>query len=316
MVKVSVLIKRKNGMSSADFHRYWKEKHGPLALGVTDFICHISRYVQCHQISKEALQAMGRAESQYDGIVELWADSIEEMKRAFDSPGYKNIIQPDESNFCDDTDVIFMMTEEVVMKPSYINTTDSEMKFDLSSRGEQAKAIARKLKLEPIPVEGGYYAATFRSADEIESPKRLGGGLRKVASAIYFMLYKDFNTMHRMRTNEIWCYHGGATLTLYEIKDDGTLITHKLGNVLEAEENQAQVVIEANSWMAAELANDDDYVLVTCCVAPGWEPTDYEFANLKDMCAKHPEHKDLFTRLIRVKANSSETDMDYQSPPI
>ncbi len=189
------------------------------------------------------------------------------------------------------------------------------MKHGLSS-SKQAKAIAKKLGLQPIPIEGGYYAATFRSPDQIESPKRLGGGPRKVVSTIYFMLYKDFNTMHRMRTNEIWCYHGGATLTLYELKDDGSLITHKLGNVLEAEENQSQVVIEAYSWMAAELAHQDDYVLVTCCVAPGWEPTDYEFANRKEMCAKYPQYKDLFTRLIRVKANSDQTDMDYQSAPI
>ena len=190
------------------------------------------------------------------------------------------------------------------------------MKHESQSRKEQAKAIAKKLNLEPIPVEGGYYAATFRSPDEIESPGRLGGGPRKVVSTIYFMLHKDFNTMHRMRTNEIWCYHGGATLTLHELRDDGTLRSHKLGDVLEAKENQPQVVIEAKSWMAAELEDDNDYVLVTCCVAPGWEPTDYEFANRDTMCAKYPQHRDLFTRLIRVKANSAETDLDYQSPPI
>jgi len=190
------------------------------------------------------------------------------------------------------------------------------MKSDSPNGGEQAKAIAKKLGLQPIPIEGGYYAAAFRSPDTIEAPKRLGGGARKVVSTIYFMLHKDFNTMHRMRTNEIWCYHGGATLTLYELKEDGTLITHKLGDVLEAEENQPQVVIEAYSWMAAELPRADDYVLVTCCVAPGWEPTDYEFANRKDMCAKYPAHKDLFTRLIRVKAGSEGTDMDYKSPPL
>jgi len=55
---------------------------------------------------------------------------------------------------------------------------------------------------------------------------------------------------------------------------------------------------------------------VTCCVAPGWEPTDYEFPNRDEMCARHPEHKDLFRRLIRTKANSSDTDMNYQSPAL
>ena len=122
--------------------------------------------------------------------------------------------------------------------------------------------------------------------------------------------------MHRMRTNEVWCYHGGATITLHELKPDGTLITHKVGDVLEAEENQSQVVIEANSWMAGELANPDDYFLGTCSVVPGFEFPDYEFADCKDMCAKYPAHKDLFMRLIRVKAGSDETDLDYKSPPL
>ena len=116
MVKVSVLIRRKQGMSPAEFHRYWKDKHGPLALGVNDFMCHFRRYVQCHQMAEEALQGMSRAVSQYDGIVELWADSIEEVERAFDSPGYKTVIQPDEKNFCDDKDVVVMVTEDVLMK--------------------------------------------------------------------------------------------------------------------------------------------------------------------------------------------------------
>ena len=188
-----------------------------------------------------------------------------------------------------------------------------------SSRGgDQAKAIARKLKMEPIPTEGGYWAPVFRSPDEIESPKRYGGGPRIVVSTIYFLLYRDFNTMHRMRNNEIWCYHGGATLTLHEIKQDGTLVTHKLGNVLDAKENQSQVVIQAFSWMASELEHEDDYVFVTCCVAPGFDLSgvDYEFADRDEMCAKYPKHKDLFMRLIRVGKNSSKTDMKYQSPPL
>ena len=59
---------------------------------------------------------MQKAVSPYDGIVELWADSVDEVERAFASPGYKNVIQPDESNFCDDSGVILMVTEDVVMK--------------------------------------------------------------------------------------------------------------------------------------------------------------------------------------------------------
>jgi predicted cupin superfamily sugar epimerase len=184
------------------------------------------------------------------------------------------------------------------------------------SSAEEAVAIARKLKLAPIPSEGGYFNMTFQSKETMPNPERLGGGRRAVVTVIYFMLFRDFNTMHRMGTNEVWTYHGGSTLTLYQLKEDGTLITHKLGNVLEAEENQPQIVIETGCWMAAELKRHDDYVLVSCTVAPGFEPNDSKFPNRDMMCAKFPQHRDLFMRLIRVKANSADPDLAYMSPPL
>jgi len=184
------------------------------------------------------------------------------------------------------------------------------------SSAEEAIAIAKKLKLAPIPTEGGYFSLTYTSKETMPKPKQLGGGERALVTAIYFLLFRDFNTMHRMGTNEIWTYHSGSTLTLYQLREDGTLITHKLGNVLEAEENQPQVVIEAGSWMAAELKSPEDYVLVSCTVVPGFEPNDSTFPNRDVMCAQFPQHRELFMRLVRVKANSAEPDLSYSSPPL
>ena len=112
MIKFSALIKRKPGMSSEDFHRHWTETHKALALGAKDFMSHIRKYVQCHQIPEVVLKGQ-RLVPHYDGIVELWADSLEEMNLAFATPGYRNIIQPDEANFCDETDFVIMVTEEL-----------------------------------------------------------------------------------------------------------------------------------------------------------------------------------------------------------
>ena len=50
MVKVSVLVKRKPGMSASEFHRYWKDVHGPLVLGVLEFLRHFCTYV--HSLGK------------------------------------------------------------------------------------------------------------------------------------------------------------------------------------------------------------------------------------------------------------------------
>src|SRR5215813_9062981 len=111
MVKVSVMLKRKPGMSTAEFHRYWKDVHGPLVLGVPEFMRHFHKYVQCHAIA-EAFSDTPGAASQYDGIAELWADSLDEVKRAFAEPRYLEVIRPDEEKFADLANCIFMVTEE------------------------------------------------------------------------------------------------------------------------------------------------------------------------------------------------------------
>jgi len=115
MVKASVLVKRKPGMSTAEFHRYWKDVHGPLLLGVPEFLRHFRTYVQCHQIA-EALADMPGASSQYDGIAEAQADSLAEVKRAFAEPRYLEVIRPDEEKFLDLANCVFLVTEEVRMK--------------------------------------------------------------------------------------------------------------------------------------------------------------------------------------------------------
>jgi uncharacterized protein (TIGR02118 family) len=81
MIKVSVLLKRKPGMSSAEFHRYWKDVHGPLVLGVPEVMRYVRRYVQCHSIA-EAFSGTPGAVSAFDGIAEMWGDSIDDVRRA------------------------------------------------------------------------------------------------------------------------------------------------------------------------------------------------------------------------------------------
>jgi uncharacterized protein (TIGR02118 family) len=115
MIKVSVLLKRKPGMSPAEFHRYWKDVHGPLLLGVPELMRHVHKYVQCHSIAEAFSDTPGVA-SQFDGIAELWGDSIGEVTRALAEPRYLEVIRPDEEKFLDLANCVFMVTEEVPMK--------------------------------------------------------------------------------------------------------------------------------------------------------------------------------------------------------
>ena len=112
MVKFIICAKRKAGMTREEFSAYWRNQHGPLVRSVPEFMRHVRKYVQCH-IVPGAL-AFGR-EAGYDGVAELWFDSPEEIRRAFNEPKYLEIIRPDELKFVDISDCPSFITEEVPM---------------------------------------------------------------------------------------------------------------------------------------------------------------------------------------------------------
>jgi len=110
MVKLIVCAKSKPGISHEEFARYWRENHGPLVKGVPEFIRHVRRYVQCHIVSNSA--PLG-ASSEYDGVAELWFDSVDELNKAFSEPRYLELIRPDELKFADLDNCVSFVTEEV-----------------------------------------------------------------------------------------------------------------------------------------------------------------------------------------------------------
>jgi uncharacterized protein (TIGR02118 family) len=78
MIRLVFLLRRKAGVSLAEFQRYWREEHGPLVASVQTKIGAL-RYVQVHTLddpmNAAAAQARGGMEPPYDGVAELWWES-------------------------------------------------------------------------------------------------------------------------------------------------------------------------------------------------------------------------------------------------
>ncbi|AKQ56987.1 EthD protein [Bordetella hinzii] len=74
MYKVITLLKRRPGMSVADFQSGWREAHGPLASQAPG----LRRYVQSHALP----QGYAKGELIYDGISEMWFDDAAAHARA------------------------------------------------------------------------------------------------------------------------------------------------------------------------------------------------------------------------------------------
>lgn len=110
MVKLIICATRRSDISREAFDTYWREKHGPLVRSVADFTRHVRKYVQCHLAENTVPFGIAGA---YDGVAELWFDSVEEAAKAFSEPKYLEIIRPDELKFVDPGKCISFITEEL-----------------------------------------------------------------------------------------------------------------------------------------------------------------------------------------------------------
>lgn len=82
MIKLVFCCHRREGMSREEFQERWLDLHGPLVRKLRADLPMMKRYVQSHTLSEDVNAGLrasrGTAES-YDGITEVWFDSLESM---------------------------------------------------------------------------------------------------------------------------------------------------------------------------------------------------------------------------------------------
>jgi len=157
----------------------------------------------------------------------------------------------------------------------------------------------KNLKLLPHP-EGGFYRETYRSAENILPPglPERFVGTRSFSTAIYFLLRsEDRSLFHRIKSDELWHYHAGSSLSI-TILDDRGLTIHKLGPELEKGES-LQVVIPAGCWFGAQVDQENSYTLSGCTVAPGFDFQDFELADRATLLKTFAAHQYIIEQLTK-----------------
>ena len=163
-----------------------------------------------------------------------------------------------------------------------------------------AKFWIKKLNLSKHP-EGGYFAESYKSDKII----RLSGydGARSACTAIYYLLTgNQFASFHIMKSDEIWHFYSGSSMTLYIIDSKGKLKEAFLGpNISKGE--TFQLTIKSGCWFAASLNEKRSYSLVGCTVSPGFEYKDWEIGNRKRLAELYPQHKQIIERYTKPSVN-------------
>ena len=122
MIRLTYPLRRREGLSREEFQRYWREEHAPLVRSHAETL-RIRRYVQAHTLTTPLDDALhdsrGGVVEPFDGVAELWWDSVEDLAEAMSSPEgaeAARALLEDEANFIDlATSPIWVADENVVI---------------------------------------------------------------------------------------------------------------------------------------------------------------------------------------------------------
>ena len=164
-----------------------------------------------------------------------------------------------------------------------------------------AKQIQDFLKLESLPIEGGYFVETHRSKLTL-GPSSLGpafSGERPVSTAIYYMLTPDtFSAMHRLKSDEVFHFYLGDPVEMLMLKPGGTAEALLLGHDILAG-MRLQHGVPAGTWQGSRLAPGGKFALMGTTMAPGFDPQDFELGKRDDLSAQYPNYAPLIAFLTR-----------------
>jgi hypothetical protein len=158
-----------------------------------------------------------------------------------------------------------------------------------------ADEIKHLLKLEPHPVEGGWYRRTYTSSVSVA----LLRGVRPYGTAIYYLLEAGtFSEMHMLASDEMFHFYLGDPVEMLQLHPDGGSAVLTLGQDLQAGQH-VQLVVPAGVWQGTRLIGDGKVALLGCTVTPGFDFADYRNAGYAELAAQWPLEAERIRELTR-----------------
>lgn len=156
-----------------------------------------------------------------------------------------------------------------------------------------------------MPGEGGFYRETYRSkfatthgSSRKNKIKESRKNRRSTVTLIYYLLNgrDHFSAFHRLKSDEIWHFYRGSSVTIYVIDDEGRLTQFRLGTDIGHGEH-CHVIIKAGWWFGARVEGGKSFALIGCTVTPGFDPNDFELGTRSKLLRMFPKHKGIILSL-------------------
>ncbi len=110
-------LTRHPNLTREEFKDYWMNKHGPFFMSNADAMG-AKKYVQSHTLDtplNEGLRTSRDMQPEYDGVAEVWFESVESLMEGMSSPEGQKLgeaLLNDEKNFIDHSKSSAFIVEE------------------------------------------------------------------------------------------------------------------------------------------------------------------------------------------------------------
>ena len=158
-----------------------------------------------------------------------------------------------------------------------------------------AEEMKTLLRLEPHPVEGGWYRRTYTSEGNVELPR----GMRAQGTAIYYLLEEGtFDEMHMITSDEIFHFYLGDPVEMLLLYPSGSSAVFTLGPDLAAGQ-RPQILVPAGVWQGERLMEGGKLALFGCTVTPGFDFADYQSGSYAELAASWPADAERIRKLTQ-----------------
>jgi predicted cupin superfamily sugar epimerase len=163
-----------------------------------------------------------------------------------------------------------------------------------------AEQIRELLQMRPHPIEGGFFAETYRGVPVVPQSLLPGyPGDRAISTAIYYLLTPDaFSAMHRVRGDEMFHFYLGDPVEMLQLKEDGSGEVIVLGQDIAAG-MRLQHNVPGGVWQGSRVRAGGKYALLGTTMAPGFEYDDYETGTLRELSSQFPKYSAMVAALTR-----------------
>ncbi len=148
-----------------------------------------------------------------------------------------------------------------------------------AEEAETAEQVIDRLRMEPIPEEGAWFAAGPRTQE---------------LNAITVLLTSGsdgFSAMHRLAVDEGWQWLAGAPAAMLRLRPGGSGVLNYVG----AERHQ--VLVRRGTWMGASTLGD--WTLLSCWCSPAFRPEHFELGARASLVSEYPDFATEIAALTR-----------------